>query len=553
MGRRNLKRVHRKASDKVGQQKKAGSAAPRLHPLVDLQRSVGSAAVQRLIDSPYIQTKLQVSEPEDESEKEADKTAQSVMRSEVGAAPVGHTAGPGVAHQLSSGGGPASPLPNTVRDFMEPRLGADLGDVRVHTGSEAARLNDQLQAQAFTHGQDVYFGAGKSPGIDTLTAHELAHVVQQTGAVNPQLISRSPDDEKKKGPGETDPKYWFQNKPPEKPIETKEGIRIEPKGQVVVDPAIHTINSKEFGNPQIQFAGMDSDFQAGKPTPKFAAAEKAIENAIAGAIADLSSVGAIDPGTKDEQAKQSKQNQIVRARLKEAVRTLAGKRLNVFIASELTIGEKISKTPLSLSTAQIFVSGDDIGDPKKLQAAIRIPLITLTGGSKGIAPGPGGKMEEASTTALTADQLREALLHELLHVMLINHGASALQVYKSNLSGLVTGPEPVKGLVENVVFRFLRAQEEIFVYSAIEGLYSSFKGNKKNYELYAELIEKAVKSIGGKVVDQKPVTIDVKEKVGPAGKEAVQWALTYKLPKDIKVDSKHQEFFEELQKLDSGT
>jgi len=104
-----------------------------------------------------------------------------------------------------------------------------------------------------------------------------------------------------------------------------------------------------------------------------------------------------------------------------------------------------------------------------------------------------------------------------------------------------------------VVFRFLRAQEEIFVYSAIEGLYSSFKGNKKNYELYAELIEKAVKSIGGKVVDQKPVTIDVKEKVGPAGKEAVQWALTYKLPKDIKVDSKHQEFFEELQKLDSGT
>src|SRR6185369_17159350 len=196
MGRRTFKRLHRKASDKVGQQKKAGSAAPRLHPLVDLQRSVGSSAVQRLIDSPYIQTKLQVSEPADESEKQADETAQSVMRSEAGSAPAhaSHSVGPGVANQLASGGGPASPLPNTVRDFMEPRLGADLSDVRVHTGSEAARLNDQLQAQAFTHGQDVYFGAGKSPGIDTLTAHELAHVVQQSDA---QLISRNPDDDKK--------------------------------------------------------------------------------------------------------------------------------------------------------------------------------------------------------------------------------------------------------------------------------------------------------------------------------------------------------------------
>lgn len=197
MGRRSFKRVHRKASDKVGQQKKAGSAAPRFHPLMDLQRSVGSSAVQRLIGSPYIQAKLQVSEPEDESEKEADKTARSVMRSEAGASPPqgSHAVGPGVASQLAGGGGPASPLPNTVRAFMEPRLGADLSDVRVHTGSEAARLNDQLQAQAFTHGQDVYFGAGKSPGIDTLTAHELVHVVQQSDG---QLISRTPDEDKKK-------------------------------------------------------------------------------------------------------------------------------------------------------------------------------------------------------------------------------------------------------------------------------------------------------------------------------------------------------------------
>jgi hypothetical protein len=42
-------------------------------------------------------------------------------------------------------------------------------------------MNRELGAQAFAHGNDVYFGAGKSPGNNELTAHELTHVVQQTG------------------------------------------------------------------------------------------------------------------------------------------------------------------------------------------------------------------------------------------------------------------------------------------------------------------------------------------------------------------------------------
>ncbi|MEQ9670400.1 eCIS core domain-containing protein [Coleofasciculus sp. G2-EDA-02] len=82
----------------------------------------------------------------------------------------------------SKGGG--SPLSEDVRGFMEPRFGADFSGVRVHTGGEAVQMNRQLGAQAFTHGSDVYFGAGKSPGNNELTAHELTHVVQQTGVVH---------------------------------------------------------------------------------------------------------------------------------------------------------------------------------------------------------------------------------------------------------------------------------------------------------------------------------------------------------------------------------
>ena len=85
-----------------------------------------------------------------------------------------------VAH---NGGG--SPLSEDVRAYMEPRFGADFSGVRVHTGGEAAQLNREASAQAFTHGQDIYMSDGKyNPGSDAgkqLLAHELTHVVQQGG------------------------------------------------------------------------------------------------------------------------------------------------------------------------------------------------------------------------------------------------------------------------------------------------------------------------------------------------------------------------------------
>jgi Domain of unknown function (DUF4157) len=86
--------------------------------------------------------------------------------------------------RLSSSKGGGSPLSDDVRSFMEPRFGADFSGVRVHTGSDAVQMNQDVSAQAFAHGSDVYFGAGKAPGKDALTAHELTHVVQQTGVVS---------------------------------------------------------------------------------------------------------------------------------------------------------------------------------------------------------------------------------------------------------------------------------------------------------------------------------------------------------------------------------
>ncbi|AFZ21581.1 eCIS core domain-containing protein [Allocoleopsis franciscana] len=91
-------------------------------------------------------------------------------------------AGSDVESQLNQSKGGGSPLPDEVRSFMEPRFGTDFSSVRVHTDSTAVQMNKDLRAQAFAHGTDIYYGAGKSPGTDALTAHELTHVVQQTGA-----------------------------------------------------------------------------------------------------------------------------------------------------------------------------------------------------------------------------------------------------------------------------------------------------------------------------------------------------------------------------------
>ncbi|MEH2109886.1 eCIS core domain-containing protein [Nostoc sp.] len=93
--------------------------------------------------------------------------------------------------RLNSSESGGSPLPDAVRSFMEPRFGADFSQVRVHTGNESVQMNRDLNAQAFTHQQNIFFGAGKSPSNDALTAHELTHVVQQTGAAQRKLIQRA--------------------------------------------------------------------------------------------------------------------------------------------------------------------------------------------------------------------------------------------------------------------------------------------------------------------------------------------------------------------------
>jgi hypothetical protein len=99
--------------------------------------------------------------------------------------------------QSLRGGG--QPVPESVRNFFEPRFGNDFSQVSVHTDMNAAETARAVNALAFTVGRDIVFGEGQyAPETESgkrLLAHELTHVLQQaaapgSGRLGPAMLQR---------------------------------------------------------------------------------------------------------------------------------------------------------------------------------------------------------------------------------------------------------------------------------------------------------------------------------------------------------------------------
>jgi len=143
-----------------------------------------------------VQTKLRVNEPGDIYEQEADRIADQVMATTahptVNGAPLriqrfagqptaqAGTAPASIDQVLAS---PGMPLEPALRHDMEQRFGHDFSEVRVHLGSTAEQSAQHVNANAYTVGHNIVFGAGRfARGTQQgrrLLAHELTHVVQQ--------------------------------------------------------------------------------------------------------------------------------------------------------------------------------------------------------------------------------------------------------------------------------------------------------------------------------------------------------------------------------------
>jgi len=196
-----------------------------VHSILNLQRTIGNHAVQRLLQSNTqeievslgtsprfthdfsriqlhansrvgIQPKLKVNAPGDKHEQEADQVVEQVLRLggshkddgrnvqiQAMTAGAGQEINRGLADRLNLGKGGGNPLAQATRSFFEPRMQHNFSKVKVHTGNAVADMNRELGARAFTHGRDIYFGADQynpaSPEGKRLLAHELTHVVQQ--------------------------------------------------------------------------------------------------------------------------------------------------------------------------------------------------------------------------------------------------------------------------------------------------------------------------------------------------------------------------------------
>lgn len=94
---------------------------------------------------------------------------------------------PSIVHDVLRS--PGRPLDSATRNFMEPRFGQDFSGVRVHSDARAAESARAVNALAYTVGSDIVFDQGQlaaNPAGNRLLAHELSHVVQQTGGSNEQ-------------------------------------------------------------------------------------------------------------------------------------------------------------------------------------------------------------------------------------------------------------------------------------------------------------------------------------------------------------------------------
>jgi Domain of unknown function (DUF4157)/Protein-glutamine gamma-glutamyltransferase len=176
------------------------------------------------VNGPVVQAKLEHNQPGDAMEQEADAMANQIVSKSQGvasASPSDNPATPpaiqrkgegakgiatpqGFDQKLSTTQGNGSPLPADTRSEMESGLGADLSQVRLHTDGEAVQLSRDIHAQAFTHGNDVYFNLGKLDTGSTegkkLLAHELTHVVQQGSGVMRKEEDSKSDSEFQGGP-----------------------------------------------------------------------------------------------------------------------------------------------------------------------------------------------------------------------------------------------------------------------------------------------------------------------------------------------------------------
>ena len=147
----------------------------------------------------------------------------------------------GTERQISALRGKGSSLRERELHGFSDAYGVDLSATRVHQSPQADELSRNLQADAFTVGNDVFFRRGLyNPGTssgDRLLGHELAHVAIQSGGGLSRMASRAglQSREFRESKSESNASDLLANR--QLSTQPMKQIRREPSAKQVVDSA----------------------------------------------------------------------------------------------------------------------------------------------------------------------------------------------------------------------------------------------------------------------------------------------------------------------------
>jgi hypothetical protein len=166
----------------------ASQVVEQINAPASAQSTQGQSIQRQEEKKEELQAKPEITPLQRQEEKPEELQAKSTLKS--GEEIADGEASTDLASAINSGRGSGQPLDAGLQRSMGQAMGADFSGVRVHTDAQSDQLNQSIQAKAFTTGQDVFFRQGAydpgSRGGQELIAHELTHVVQQTGGVQLQ-------------------------------------------------------------------------------------------------------------------------------------------------------------------------------------------------------------------------------------------------------------------------------------------------------------------------------------------------------------------------------
>ena len=187
------------------QEKQADAVAEKVMRMPS-NNSVSMSGIGGFADGMNVQRKCTSCESEDrlsrKEEELKDIDQPKVLQAKGNVAFASGGTAPMTVHSgiaATKGGGQS--LPGSVSSDMGNKMNADFSGVKIHDNAHAAKMNKQINARAFTVGNNIYFNTGEynpqSHGGKFLLAHELTHTVQQGGAMqrktDDKVISRQAD------------------------------------------------------------------------------------------------------------------------------------------------------------------------------------------------------------------------------------------------------------------------------------------------------------------------------------------------------------------------